>query len=215
MRLGSVKRRRSNESGDLIDGKPAHGPGVGRGLEQLDGGGERNFVSRPHGYNAGDQLVKRRSYPCAARSNIAASANRVTSFLIRRTTAWTLNGSVAVWRFTPICDEVAQKVVQMSAVAYYAVSSSLTPRSSMFYGRGLRHLSVAWGVSLLLLVGLYRIEVVIPALHDMIVPVYWVVAGFTAFMTLRWLRARSPQNRRGKDRRHADRRGDASAGPEA
>lgn len=85
----------------------------------------------------------------------------------------------------------------------------------MFYGRGLRHLSVAWGVSLLLLVGLYRIEVVIPALHDMIVPVYWVVAGFTAFMTLRWLRARSPQNRRGKDRRHADRRGDASAGPEA
>ncbi|MEO7822761.1 MAG: hypothetical protein ABIS15_04070 [Gemmatimonadaceae bacterium] len=84
----------------------------------------------------------------------------------------------------------------------------------MFYGRRLRQLLVVWGLSLLLLVGLYRIEVVIPALHDMILPVYWIIAGFTAFMTLRWLRARSPENRRGKDRRHADRRGDASAGDE-
>lgn len=84
----------------------------------------------------------------------------------------------------------------------------------MFYGRGLRHLFVVWGIALVLVLGLYRIEVVIPALHDMILPVYWVVAGVTAFMTLRWLRARSPLNRRGHDRRHADRRGDASAGDE-
>lgn len=85
----------------------------------------------------------------------------------------------------------------------------------MFYGRRLRQLFVVWGISLLLLVGLYRIEVVIPALHDMILPVYWVIAGFTAFMTLRWLRARSPEDRRGKDRRHADRRGDAATGDES
>ena len=85
----------------------------------------------------------------------------------------------------------------------------------MFYGRALRQLSVVLGVSLVLVLGLYRIEVVIPALHDMIVPVYWVIAGFTAFMTLRWLRARSPQNRRGKDRRHADRRGDTPAGDDS
>ena len=84
----------------------------------------------------------------------------------------------------------------------------------MFYGRGLRQLFVVWGIALLLFLGLYRIEVVIPALHDMILPVYWVVAGVTAFMTLRWLRARSPKNRRGNDRRHADRRGDVSAGDE-
>ena len=80
----------------------------------------------------------------------------------------------------------------------------------MFYGRRLRQLLVVWGISLLLVAGLYRIEVVIPALHDMILPLYWVIAGLTAFMTLRWLRARSPQDRRGPDRRHADRRDEAS-----
>ena len=76
----------------------------------------------------------------------------------------------------------------------------------MFYGRGLRQLFVAWGVALVLMLGLYRIEVVIPALHDMIVPVYWVIVGVTAFMTLRWMRARSPKDRRAEDRRRKPRR---------
>lgn len=83
----------------------------------------------------------------------------------------------------------------------------------MFYGRGLRQLFVAWGVALVLMLGLYRIEVVIPALHDMIVPVYWVIVGITAFMTLRWLRARSPTDRRAEDRRRKPRRQERS--PEA
>ena len=85
----------------------------------------------------------------------------------------------------------------------------------MFYGRGLRQLFVVWGIALVLVVGLYLIERWIPALHDMIVPVYWVVLGVAAFMTLRWLRARSPQDRRGGDRRHADRREEPSAGEES
>lgn len=76
----------------------------------------------------------------------------------------------------------------------------------MFYGRGLRQLFVAWGVALALMLGLYRIEVVIPALHDMIVPVYWVIVGITTFVTLRWLRARSPKDRRAEDRRRKSRR---------
>ena len=76
----------------------------------------------------------------------------------------------------------------------------------MFYGRGLRHLFIAWGVALLLMLGLYRIEVSIPALHDMIVPLYWIIAGVTAFISLRWLRARSTKDRRGEDRRRKSRR---------
>ena len=80
----------------------------------------------------------------------------------------------------------------------------------MFYGRGVRQLMVVWGVSLLLVLGLYRLEVVIPALHDMIVPLYWIVFGITAFMTLRWLRARSTPDRRGADRRKAERRSNES-----
>ena len=81
----------------------------------------------------------------------------------------------------------------------------------MFYGRGLRQMFIAWGVALVLVLGLYRIEVVIPALHDMIVPVYWVIVGIAAFITLRWLRARSPKDRRAEDRRHKSRRHEPSA----
>jgi len=80
----------------------------------------------------------------------------------------------------------------------------------MFYGRGLRQLFIAWGVAFVLMLGLYRIEVVIPALHDMIVPVYWIIVGATAFVTLRWLRARSPKDRRGEDRRRKSRRSDSA-----
>jgi hypothetical protein len=80
----------------------------------------------------------------------------------------------------------------------------------MFYGRGLRDLFIAWGVALLLMLGLYRIEVVIPALHDMIFPLYWIIAGVTAFISLRWLRGRSTKDRRGQDRRRKPRRNEAA-----
>jgi hypothetical protein len=81
----------------------------------------------------------------------------------------------------------------------------------MFYGRGLRQLFIAWGVALVVMLGLYRVEVVIPALHDMIFPRDWIIAGVTAFITLRWLRARSPKDRRSQDRRHRSRRDEPSA----
>ena len=68
----------------------------------------------------------------------------------------------------------------------------------MIYGRNVRQLFVVWGVSLALVAGLYKVELTIPALHDMILPLYWLILGFTAFMTLRWLRARSPIDRRGE-----------------
>lgn len=81
----------------------------------------------------------------------------------------------------------------------------------MFYGRGLRQLFVVWGVSLLLIAGLYKVELTIPALEDMILPLYWLILGFTAFMTIRWLRARSPNDRRGNDRRRTERRDETSS----
>ena len=81
----------------------------------------------------------------------------------------------------------------------------------IFYGRGLRQLFVAWGVALAVILGLYRVEVVIPALHDMIFPLYWIIVGITAFVTLRWLRARSRKDRRGGDRRRSSRRGSEPA----
>lgn len=76
----------------------------------------------------------------------------------------------------------------------------------MMYGRRQRHLYVVWGVSLLFLVGLYRLELRIPALHEMLLPVYWLVFGTAAFFTWRWVRSRARGDRRGDDRRHETRR---------
>jgi membrane protein implicated in regulation of membrane protease activity len=78
----------------------------------------------------------------------------------------------------------------------------------MIYGRRPRQLLVVWG-SVLLIVGLiYWLDISAPALHDLLVPFYYVVGFLTLFLTWRWLRARSKSNkdRRGKDRRRVDRR---------
>jgi len=80
----------------------------------------------------------------------------------------------------------------------------------MIYGRSLRQLLIVWGVSLLLLIGVYRIELNIPALHDILLPIYWLIFGAAAFLTWRWLRARSAKDRRGDDRRLTDRRDEES-----
>lgn len=81
----------------------------------------------------------------------------------------------------------------------------------MMYGRRLRHLFVVWGVALLFLLGLYRVELRIPALHEILLPAYWVVFGTAAFFTWRWVRGRSRGDRRGDDRRTETRR-DPSTG---
>lgn len=77
----------------------------------------------------------------------------------------------------------------------------------MIYGRRPRQLLVVWGFSLLLIVLLYWLETNAPALHDLLLPFYWIVFFIALFLTWRWLRARSRKDRRGKDRRHVDRRG--------
>jgi hypothetical protein len=53
---------------------------------------------------------------------------------------------------------------------------------------------------------IYWLDVSAPALHDLLVPFYYVVAAVTLFLTWRWFRARSRKDRRGQDRRRADRR---------
>ena len=76
----------------------------------------------------------------------------------------------------------------------------------MIYGRRPRQLLVVWGVSALLVALIYWLEIDAPALHELLLPFYWIVAASAAYLTWRWLRARSPKDRRGGDRRHADRR---------
>ena len=76
----------------------------------------------------------------------------------------------------------------------------------MMYGRRPRQLLVVWGGALLLTGLIYWLEVVGPAFHHLVLPFYWIIGAVTIFLTWRWFRARSRKDRRGGDRRRADRR---------
>jgi membrane protein implicated in regulation of membrane protease activity len=76
----------------------------------------------------------------------------------------------------------------------------------MIYGRRPRQLLVVWGVSLLSIALIYWLEVSAPALHELLIPFYWVILALAFYLTWRWLRARSRKDRRGEDRRRVDRR---------
>jgi membrane protein implicated in regulation of membrane protease activity len=83
----------------------------------------------------------------------------------------------------------------------------------MIYGRRPRQLLVVWGVSALLAALVYWLEVSAPVLHELVLPFYWIIVAVAVFLTWRWLRARSRTDRRGQDRRRADRRDTGEHGP--
>jgi membrane protein implicated in regulation of membrane protease activity len=76
----------------------------------------------------------------------------------------------------------------------------------MIYGRRPQQLLVVWGISLLLIALIYWLEISAPALHELLLPFYWIILGVAFFLTWRWLRARSKKDRRVGDRRRSDRR---------
>ena len=76
----------------------------------------------------------------------------------------------------------------------------------MIYGRRPRQVLVVWGVSLGAIALIYWLEDSAPALHELLLPFYWIILALAFYLTWRWLRARSRKDRRGQDRRHADRR---------
>ncbi|HEX9608033.1 MAG TPA: hypothetical protein VF962_12450 [Gemmatimonadaceae bacterium] len=65
---------------------------------------------------------------------------------------------------------------------------------------------VVWGVSLLSIGLIYWLEISAPALHELLIPFYWIILALAFYLTWRWLRARSRKDRRGQDRRRVDRR---------
>jgi membrane protein implicated in regulation of membrane protease activity len=76
----------------------------------------------------------------------------------------------------------------------------------MIYRRRPHQLLVVWGVSLGSIALIYWLEYSAPALHELLLPFYWIIIALAVFLTWRWLRARSRKDRRGKDRRRTDRR---------
>jgi hypothetical protein len=81
----------------------------------------------------------------------------------------------------------------------------------MIYGRRPRQLIVVWGVTLASIAVIYWLEYSAPALHELLAPFYWIILALAFFLTWRWLRARSRKDRRGGDRRRADRRDEPGA----
>lgn len=76
----------------------------------------------------------------------------------------------------------------------------------MIYGRRPRQLLVVWGISIVLIALIYWLEISAPALHELLLPFYWIIFGVALVLTWRWLRARSTKDRRTGDRRRVDRR---------
>jgi uncharacterized membrane protein len=76
----------------------------------------------------------------------------------------------------------------------------------MIYGRRPWQLLVVWAASMLSIALIYWLEISAPALHDLLLPFYWIVLAVAVYLTWRWLRARSRKDRRGQDRRRSDRR---------
>lgn len=81
----------------------------------------------------------------------------------------------------------------------------------MIYGRRPRQLIVVWGVSLVSIAMIYWLEYSAPALHELLLPFYWIILALAFYLTWRWLRARSRKDRRGADRRRSDRRDETDA----
>ena len=78
--------------------------------------------------------------------------------------------------------------------------------SRFFRGRRPGPLIGPWVSSLIFAGILWYVETTIPALHDVIGIIYWMLFALVLFTTLRWLRARSGDRRANNDRRRVDRR---------
>jgi membrane protein implicated in regulation of membrane protease activity len=76
----------------------------------------------------------------------------------------------------------------------------------MIYGRRPRQLFVVWGASIISIGLIYWLEYSAPALHELVLPFYWIILAVAFYLTWRWLRARSRKDRRGQDRRRNKRR---------
>ena len=59
---------------------------------------------------------------------------------------------------------------------------------------------------MLLILLIWWLETQAPALHELVLPFYWIILAVAFYLTWRWLRARSKKDRRGADRRRSDRR---------
>jgi len=84
-----------------------------------------------------------------------------------------------------------------------SVSKPLKPKTRRtFLSRRFAPLVTTWIIALVAAGLIYWFEIKMPAFHDVVTPLYAIIAALTVFFTWRWIRTRH----RGDDRRHAERR---------
>ena len=83
-----------------------------------------------------------------------------------------------------------------------------SPAKPTFFRRRFAPLFTEWAIALGLAGLIYWFERSMPAFHEVVNPLYWIIGALIVFGTWRWVRTRAKQRheRRAADRRHADRR---------
>lgn len=76
-----------------------------------------------------------------------------------------------------------------------------------FFSRRFAPLVTTWIIALVGAGLIYWFELEMPAFHDVVTPLYAIIAALAVFFTWRWIRTRrSSGDRRLAERRHTDRR---------
>jgi len=93
------------------------------------------------------------------------------------------------------------------------VPEPLKPRTRRsFFSRRFAPLVATWIIALAAAGLIYWFEITMPAFHEVVIPLYVIIAALAVFFTWRWIRTRHRRgDRRHAERRHTDRR-DAAEG---
>src|SRR5215218_925725 len=107
-----------------------------------------------------------------------------------------------VRRVSPRCSTLVPRSPPLRRCTDFA--QQRTTMTSL-HGRRLGPLLTMWAAAALLAVALYWLQATMPALIDMLTPIYVVLGIALLVGTWKWFRWRAPrQDRRLSDRRHAD-----------
>lgn len=82
----------------------------------------------------------------------------------------------------------------------------MTGSTQPFFRRRFAPLIAAWVLAFIVAGLLFWIETSMPALHEVMVPLYWIIGALVILATWRWIRMRGKGDRRRNDRRLGDRR---------
>ena len=87
-----------------------------------------------------------------------------------------------------------------------------------FFSRRFAPLATTWIIALIAAGLIYWFEIEMPAFHEVVTPLYGIIASLAVFFTWRWIRTRGRGDRRRVERRRTDRRdtsGDSTQSPDS